>query len=264
MFLMTFTIAVSGKGGAGKTTVSALIIDYLRRNKLGSILAVDADPNTNLNEALGIEVKRTLGDVREKLMKVGESSSSKEDYFEYLIYGEVIVEGEGFDLLPMGRPEGPGCYCYINHVLRRIVDKLSRNYDYIVMDTEAGLEHLSRRSTRDVNVMLIVTDPSMRGVLTAKRIRDLATELDTRIRRFYVIANRVSGSSLDYIKGEVEEVGLELIGYIPEDQNILTHDLKGLPLIKIPKDSPAVKAIEDIMAKIVMIKTEDSISKILG
>ncbi|MEM2305707.1 MAG: AAA family ATPase, partial [Candidatus Methanomethylicia archaeon] len=145
---MTFTIAVSGKGGSGKTTVSALIIDYLNRNKLGSVLAVDADPNTNLNEALGIEIKKTLGEVREELLKIGELTSSREDYFEYLIYSEVIAEGDGFDLLPMGRPEGPGCYCYINHVLRKIIDKLSRNYDYVIMDTEAGLEHLSRRTTR--------------------------------------------------------------------------------------------------------------------
>ena len=261
---MTFTIAVSGKGGSGKTTVSALIIDYLRRNRLGSILAVDADPNTNLNEALGIEIKKTLGDVREELLKIGEVTSSREDYFEYLIYSEVVVEGEGFDLLPMGRPEGPGCYCYINHVLRRIIDKLSRNYDYVIIDTEAGLEHLSRRATRDVNIMLIVTDPSMRGVLTAKRIRDLAIELNTRIKRFYIVANRVSEEILNNIKDEIEKLGFKLIGYIPEDQNISLHDLRGLPIIKIPKDSPAVKAIEDIMVKILMIKTDDSISKILG
>ncbi|MEM2510304.1 MAG: ATP-binding protein, partial [Candidatus Methanomethylicia archaeon] len=191
-------------------------------------------------------------------------TSSREDYFEYLIYSEVIAEGDGFDLLPMGRPEGPGCYCYINHVLRKIIDKLSRNYDYVIMDTEAGLEHLSRRTTRDVNVMLIVTDPSIRGILTAKRIRDLSIELDTKIRRFYIVANRIPKNSLNYIRDEIEKIELELIGCIPEDQNILIHDLRGLPITKISGDSPAVKAIEKIMAKILMIKTEDSISKILG
>ncbi|MHB9090935.1 MAG: ATP-binding protein, partial [Chloroflexota bacterium] len=161
---MTITIAVAGKGGTGKTTLAALLIRYLRENQVGSVLAIDADPSSNLNQALGMSVEHSVGDIREEMLeKVGknamEPGMAKADYLEYRIQ-ESLVEGSGVDLLAMGRPEGPGCYCAANNMLRVSVDRLAKNYDFVVIDNEAGLEHLSRRTTRDVDVLLVVSDPT--------------------------------------------------------------------------------------------------------
>ena len=180
---MTFTIAVSGKGGTGKTTVSALLVRALVEKEKKPILAVDADPNSNLNECLGVSLKRSVGDIRETLLEKQQSlppDQSKESYLDYMIQSS-LTESDAFDLLAMGRPEGPGCYCYVNNVLRKIVDSIASGYPYVVMDTEAGLEHLSRRTTRDLDVLIITTDPTTRGAATAKRIAELVKELDTKV-----------------------------------------------------------------------------------
>ena len=181
---MTKTIAVAGKGGTGKTTVAALLIRYLVDNKKGSVLAIDADPSTNLNLALGVPLEETVGDIREETLQEVQGGSSlsgmsKPDYLELRV-NQAIVEEKGFDLLAMGRPEGPGCYCAANNMLRVCVDHLSKSYDYVVIDNEAGLEHLSRRTTRDVDLLLTVSDPTMRGIIAAGRAAKLIGELKTR------------------------------------------------------------------------------------
>ena len=196
---VTKTIAVAGKGGTGKTTISALVIDYLARNKQGSVLAIDADPSTNLNLALGVPLYDTVGDVREETATaVGGSEAlggmSKWDYLDFRI-NEALVEETAFDLLAMGRPEGPGCYCAANNILRTSVDRLSDAYDYVVIDNEAGLEHLSRRTTRDVDLLLLVSDPSLRGIIAAGRVAELVDELKTAVGAVYLIVNRVNGDT---------------------------------------------------------------------
>jgi CO dehydrogenase maturation factor len=243
-------IAVSGKGGTGKTLISSLLIKYLTGNNK-DILAIDADPDSNLPEALGIEVKRTVGDVREELKKDTAAGNipqeaNKWDILDYKIMGSVIETPE-FDLLVMGRPEGSGCYCAVNNMLRKIIETLSSNYDIIVIDTEAGLEHLSRRTTQNVDIMLVVTDTSKRGILTAQRIGELSKELDISFDESYLIVNRVKPGKEDEILKKVSETGLNVIGTIYEDEIVSKYDLEGKPLINLPDDSSAGTAISKII-----------------
>ncbi len=239
-------IAVSGKGGTGKTLVSSLLIKSLI-GKDQDILAIDADPDSNLPEALGIEVDRTVGDIREELKKdTAEGNippeANKWDILDYKIM-ESIIETPEFDLLVMGRPEGSGCYCAVNNILRKIIERLSSNYDIIVIDTEAGLEHLSRRTTQNVDLMLVVTDPSKRGILTAQRIEELSENLDISFKKQYLILNRVKTGNEDELLEEVSEIGLEIAGIIHEDELIESYDREGTPLIHLPDDSQAVTSI---------------------
>lgn len=243
-------IAVSGKGGTGKTLVSSLLIKSL----VGSgkdILAIDADPDSNLPEALGIDVNRTVGDVREELKKdtaAGKipSGANKWDILDYKIM-ESVMETPEFDLLVMGRPEGSGCYCAVNNMLRKIIETLSSNYDIIVIDTEAGLEHLSRRTTQNVDIMLVVTDTSKRGILTAQRIGELSNELDISFKEIHLIVNRVKPGKEDEVLKKVNETGLNVIGIIYEDEIVSEYDLEGNPLINLPDDSNANTAISKII-----------------
>lgn len=251
---MTFTVAISGKGGTGKTMLAALLVIYLLRKTNGElkILVVDADPNQNLDKVLGAKVDKTVGDLREELLNIKDeipSGISKKQYFEYLIRN-IVYEGEYFDLLAMGRPEGPGCYCYVNHLLRMILDKISEEYDVVIMDTEAGLEHLSRRTTRDVDVLIIITDPTSRGIITAERIRKLVQELETKVHKIYAVGNRVTSSISKKIEEELVRRGFEVLGLIPEDPYIQKLDLEGKPFTEIPDNSPAYKAIESIADKL--------------
>ncbi|HEY0196457.1 MAG TPA: AAA family ATPase [Methanobacterium sp.] len=245
-------IAVSGKGGTGKTLVSSLLIKSLI-GKYKDILAIDADPDSNLPEALGIEVDRTVGDIREELKKdTAEGNiptdANKWDILDYKIM-ESLIETPKFDLLVMGRPEGSGCYCAVNNILRKIIERLSSNYDVIVIDTEAGLEHLSRRTTQNVDLMLMVTDPSKRGILTAKRIEELSDDLDISFKKICLILNRVKPGSEDELTEEVSEIGLEIAGIIHEDELIESYDREGKPLIYLPDDSQAVTSILKITEK---------------
>ncbi len=246
-------IAVSGKGGTGKTLVSSLLIKSLI-GEGKDILAIDADPDSNLPEALGIEVTQTVGDVREKLKKdIAEDNippnANKWDILDYKIM-ESIVETPEFDLLVMGRPEGSGCYCAVNNILRKIIERLSSNYDIIVIDTEAGLEHLSRRTTQNVDLMFMVSDPSKRGILTAKRIADLSTDLDISFKKICLILNRVKPEYEDELLLRTREIGLEVAGIIHEDELVGNYDREGKPLIQLPDDSQAVtstlKIIEEV------------------
>ena len=252
---VTKTIAVAGKGGTGKTTISALVIDYLVRQKKGSVLAIDADPSTNLNLALGVSLSDTVGDVREETATaVGGSRAmggmSKWDYLDLRI-NEALVEEPGFDLLAMGRPEGPGCYCAANNILRTSVDRLSDAYDYVVIDNEAGLEHLSRRTTRDVDLLLLVSDPTLRGIIAAGRVAEVVDELKTTVGAIYLVVNRVGGGTLpEPLMKAVEEYKLKLAGIIPADPAVNELDALGKPIVALPEDALARRSLEAILASV--------------
>jgi len=250
---MAFTIAVAGKGGTGKTTTSALIIKYLLEKKMIPILAVDADANSNLNEVLGVKVIDSIGGIREEITKnvsLVPSGMSKDAYLELKIQ-EILVEASGFDLLAMGRPEGPGCYCYVNNILRRYMDILAKNYRYVVMDNEAGMEHLSRRTTYEVKRLLLISDTSPRGIWAAARIRDLVKELDLKVEETYLIINRVPKEGLSPIlKEEIDKLNLNLLGTVPLDEQILEMDLKKRPILELPGDSCAFRAISGLIEKL--------------
>jgi CO dehydrogenase maturation factor len=249
---VTKTIAVAGKGGTGKTTISALIIDYLVKNQRGTVLAIDADPSANLNLALGVPLYDTVGDVREETATaVGGSSAmggmSKWDYLDLRI-NEALVEETAFDLLAMGRPEGPGCYCAANNILRSSVDRLSDAYDYVVIDNEAGLEHLSRRTTRDVDVLLLISDPTMRGIIAAGRVAELVDELKTAVGATFLVVNRVNGDRLpEPLARAIEENKLRLAGLIPADPAVNKLDALGEPIVRLPEDAPIRRSLASIL-----------------
>ena len=251
---MTTTIAVAGKGGTGKTTLTGLLIRCLKENKTGSILAIDADPASNLNTVLGMPLLGTVGDIREdtaSLVSKGQMAPgmSKQDHFDYQI-NQVLVEGQGVDLLAMGRPEGPGCYCAANNMLRTIVDRLTKGYDWVVIDNEAGLEHLSRRTTRDVDVLLIVSDPSLRGITTAGRVLEVVSELKTKVGNHYLIVNRVVGELTPQLQEAITQCKLNLVGTIPMDPLVAEFDATGKAMVDLPRDSTVCTALREIERKI--------------
>ncbi|RQD80987.1 ATP-binding protein [Methanosalsum natronophilum] len=248
---MTRVIAITGKGGTGKTAITTLLIKYLQ-NSNNTTLAVDADPDTNLPETLGSEDERTVGDVREFMLNERDNlppDSNKESILESKLF-EVINEMSGYDLLVMGRPEGPGCYCYINNLLRGILDRLIENYDLAILDTAAGLEHFSRKLIHDIDDLIVVTDGSRRGLRTAERIRDLVDELETKVSNVYVIANKVNESNKETLEKTAKELGLELIGTVPQDEEIAERDLTGSPLFEISDNSAAFNEMKKIAARL--------------
>jgi CO dehydrogenase maturation factor len=247
---MTLTLAVVGKGGTGKTTFSALAIKYLLENRLTPVLAIDADPSSNLNMALGLDLGETVGQIREDTRDqvtggTFQSGISKPDWFEYQVE-QCVVEGDDLDLIAMGRPEGPGCYCAANHMLRAAIDRLGNSYRSVVIDNEAGMEHISRQTTRDVDWMFIITDPSQRGVAAAEQIVRLIDSLGTRIGHAGLIINRVSGEVPPALAERAAALGVPLLGVLPQDPAISALDAEGLPLVALDESSavyPAVKAI---------------------
>ncbi len=239
---MGYVIAIAGKGGTGKTTIAALIVRLIKEKKLGSILAIDADPNSNLAEALGQNAKETIGSILDDICaRPGEvpAGMSKDRFIEYRVQ-TAIEEGDGFDTLTMGRPEGPGCYCYVNNVLRNIMDKLIKNYDYVVVDNEAGLEHLSRRTTRYADTVVIVSDATTVGLKAAKRIRDLIAELAIKTGKKLLIVNRCER---DIDKEKLENLGLDYLCYLPTDSQIEKISLNGDSLWKLKADAPSLSAL---------------------
>jgi len=249
---LSFNIAVAGKGGSGKTSVASLIIRYLMKNGTGPILAVDADPNANLGESLGLDIKRTVGlildDFQRDKIKIP-PGMTKEAYLEYKL-NEVIVESKGLDLLTMGRGEGPECYCYPNLILKKFADTLAENYAYMVMDNEAGMEHLSRRTTQDVDQLLIISDHSVKGVRTVARIRELVAELKLSVKRQSVIISFVPIRLDPLVAEELTRLGINPTATIPLDKEVYEYDLKLKPLLDLPDTSKAVRAVSDLMAKI--------------
>ncbi len=248
---MPFSIALAGKGGTGKTTVAGLLIKYLTSREKTPILAVDADSNANLNEVLGLDVSDTLGHAREE-MKTGKvPEGMTKDIFISMRMEEAIVEAEGYDLVVMGQPEGSGCYCAANTLLTNFLEKLTDNYPYIVMDNEAGMEHISRLTTKNVDVLLIVADTSRRGLQAAVRINDLAKELNIGVAKSYLIINQARNGVPEPAMAIIEEAGLELIGTIPEDEAVYEYDMKGQPTVSIPEENGAVRAAFDIFDRII-------------
>jgi CO dehydrogenase maturation factor len=249
---MAFVIALAGKGGTGKTTIAGLTVRYIIARKKMPVLAVDADSNSCLNEVLGVDVHATIGKLREESLQTIRSGAdrpggmSMEQIFDYQVQ-QSLIESKGFDLMVMGRSEGPGCYCAANNIIRKYTDKLSETYPYVVIDNEAGMEHLSRRTTHKVNLLLIVSDPSVRGIQTAKRINGLIDELQLEIDRRVVIINRVSGNEGADLKNLAEEAGLQVVGFIPQDEEIFTFDLQGKPIFQLPVNSRAVKGLFSIL-----------------
>ena len=244
---MAYTIAVAGKGGTGKTTVASLIIAQLLDDKKIPILAIDADPNTNLNEWLGVEVEHTLGGLQAEVLKKKydlPAGMDKRRYMQYQLQTS-LVEETGFDLLAMGRTEGPGCYCYVNDILRAFIDELTTNYSYVVMDNEAGMEHLSRRTTRDVDLLLIVSDENPIGIRSAGRIYNMEKSLEINIAQSYLIINRAHSELPESVLREVEKTDLKLLGTIPIDEQIVEYSLNGKSLLNLSENSPSRLAIRN-------------------
>ncbi|MEW5762078.1 MAG: AAA family ATPase [Bacillota bacterium] len=241
---MGFTIALAGKGGSGKTTVAALTIRHLIRQGRAPILAVDADPNANLAETLGMAA---AGDLAGILAEMGGGtgrfaslSTDKLAYIEARVH-DVLTEGQDVDLLAMGCPDGQGCYCFANAVLREQYTRLARNYRYVVIDNEAGLEHLSRRTTGRADLLVVVSDASIRGVRAAGRIAGLAARLKLEITRTCLLVTKVRGRLAPELRSAIEATGLEFAGVLPYDPLVYTYDGSGRPLVALPDETPAVR-----------------------
>lgn len=238
---MSNIIAVAGKGGVGKTTVCGMLIRYLlEMTDKRPILAVDGDPNSNLNEILGLEVYTTIGDARELLKRDVPLGMTKDVWFEYKVH-EAIIEADGFDLLVMGRPEGPGCYCAANSLAKRYIDMLKENYFFVVIDNEAGMEHISRLVTQDIDHLYVVSDSTPRGIMTAKRIIGLIKELNLNIRQSQIMINRVREGEQDKIADLARQKGVEVVGLIRDDDELVRNDMDGKTIFSLGKESKALK-----------------------
>jgi CO dehydrogenase maturation factor len=252
-----YTIAVAGKGGTGKTTISSLVVRHFVRAGRTPVFAVDADANYNLNDQLGVAVQRTIGASREEMKKKIQANEapagmSKDDWIEMQMSAD-LIESEGFDLLVMGRPEGPGCYCAANNTLRRHLEILSGNYPVVVIDNEAGMEHLSRRTTAKIDLLLLVSEPSPVGIMTAARIRDLAREMEITVARTGLVINRVPSAALGArLVEEARGHGLEVLGTVPLDEAVVEQAMSHLPAFRLPDDAAAVKAIEAVLSTVVL------------
>lgn len=249
---MSKTIAVAGKGGTGKTTMAAILAQTLS-NK-GVILAIDADPSSNLNMALGLPLEDTVGNIREEMLEAVQKrtispSVAKVDYLDLKVR-QAMVESERIDLLAMGRPEGPGCYCAANEMLRLIIDRIAKQYDYVIMDCEAGMEHISRQTTRDLDVLLIATDPTVRGVVAAGRMRELIGEMRTHVGRTGLVINRMLNGLSPELQQAVDDSGLEVLAMIPADPGVTDLDATGHPLTELPADSPVRRAVESLVQEL--------------
>jgi CO dehydrogenase maturation factor len=248
---LSIKIAVAGKGGCGKTSITALVIRYLKKNGKVPILAVDADPNANLGESLGLTAGQTIGTILDAFQHEKISippGMTKEAYLEYKL-NETVVESQGLDLITMGRGQGPECYCYPNTVLKKFIDSLSDSYAYVVMDNEAGMEHLSRKTTDDVDILMLVSNHSVKGVRAIARILELVGELKLQVKKTVVIINMVPDKLDPLVADELKRLGLKADIIIPEDKNLYRHDLEQKPLMEMRDTSPAVQAVAGLMAK---------------
>ena len=250
-----YTIAVAGKGGVGKTTTCGMIIDYLCSKKQGPVLVVDADANANLNEVLGVEVETSLGAIREEMAQAElkgtlPAGMTKADYADFK-FSSAIVEEDDFDMLGMGRTQGKGCYCYVNGVLKTQVDKYAKNYSYIVMDNEAGLEHVARGTLPKVDTMLLISDCSRRGIQAAARVAEIVEEMELKPAVMGLIVNRAPDGQLDDgVKAEIEKYGLKLLGVLPQDEGVYRCDCDGEPSAKLPASNPVKAAVKGVMQSI--------------
>lgn len=256
---MAYTIAFAGKGGTGKTSLAGLTIKYLISNNLKPVLAVDADSNACLNEALGVQVHTTIGRLREESLDTVRGSGSRpggmsmEQLFDYQVQ-QSIIESNGFDLIVMGRPEGPGCYCAANNIIRKYTDLLSEKYPYVVIDNEAGMEHLSRRTTHKVNLLLIIADATVKGLQTAKRINDLVDELGLEVDRRAVIINRVKDTDIAELQEGAKKLNLTISGLIPHDEMIARFDLEGKPVFNLPDSAVSAREFFRVLGELMQKK----------
>ncbi len=239
---MSMSIALAGKGGTGKTTTAGFLIKYLLKNNKTPILAVDADSNVNLNEVLGLEVTDTLGKAREEMKKGDVPPGMTKDVFISMRLEQAVIESGDVDLIVMGQPEGAGCYCAANTLLSNFLERLTENYPYIVMDNEAGMEHISRLTTKNIDVLLIVTDASRRGLQAAIRIHELAGSLNIGVRRSCIIINQAKADPPKDVLDMIDGAGIEYIGSVPADDMVYEFDFAGRPMIEMPEDSPVIKA----------------------
>ncbi len=251
----THTIAVAGKGGVGKTTTCGMIIDYLTKQNKGPVLVVDADANSNLNEVLGVEVETTLGDIREEMAQAElkgtvPKNMTKADYAE-MKFSEALVEEDDFDMLVMGRTQGKGCYCFVNGVLKSQVDKYARNYGYVIIDNEAGLEHVSRGTLPHVDTMLLISDCSRRGIQAVARLAEMIRELELSPKNLFLIVNRAPNGELNPgVLEEIQKHDLPLLGVLPQDELVYQYDCDGKPSSQVPDSTPVKIALHGLMRKI--------------
>jgi CO dehydrogenase maturation factor len=248
---MPYSIALAGKGGTGKTTMAGLLVKYLLSKNKTPVLAVDADANANLNEVLGVKVTDTLGHAREEMKKGQVPNGMTKDVFMSMRMQQAIIEHDGFDLVVMGQPEGAGCYCAANSLLAGFLEKLTGNYPYLVMDNEAGMEHISRLTTRDVDVLLIVADASRRGLQAGLRINALVKHLNIGVRHTYLMINQAKDEPTPDALAIIESAGLDFVGTVREDDTLYDYDLKGKPTIALPMESQVVQAAFAIFERIV-------------
>jgi CO dehydrogenase maturation factor len=260
---MATTIALAGKGGVGKTTIAGMVIKYLAQTQSGAILAIDADPSSNLNMVLGLDLEWTVGDIREDMLAQVQKSllqsgaamgtlqggMSKHDYLDLEVRSS-LAEGERFDLIAMGRPEGAGCYCAVNHNLREVVDSISKSYRYVVIDNEAGMEHLSRRTTRDVEHLLMVSDPTQRGIVATERIAKMIPDLDINVENVHLILNRLMGEIPTPLMDKIEELDVNFLGAVPANNDLMEFEFSGRPLVELGDESPVYQAVAEMMETI--------------
>ena len=254
---MGHIIAVAGKGGVGKTTLTGLLIQYLCESGKKPVLAVDADANANLNEVLGVGIECTLGELREEIERAGVDSRyqipagmTKQSYLEARL-ADAITEEDDYDLMVMGRTQGQGCYCFVNGLVQTQIQKLQSRYPYVVVDNEAGMEHISRGLIPTMEIAILVSDCSRRGVQAAGRIAALMKELNFKPKTVGLIVNRAPEGKLDAgTMEEVEKQGLTLLGVVPQDQDVYQYDCDGKPIVRLPKDSPVRRALHDIVQKL--------------
>ena len=247
-----YTIAMAGKGGTGKTTLAGLLVRFLLEHEMTPILAVDADANSNLHEVLGLEVEETLGEAREMMKKDVPVGITKDMWMEMKVE-QALVEATGFDLMVMGRPEGPGCYCAANNLLSKFIERMMDNYPYLVVDNEAGMEHFSRLTTKEIDLLLVVSDSSRRGILSARRIYDLVDELGIRVGRKYLLVNQYRDKLESIVTKETQVFDSNSVSTIPEDDLIYQFDLEGKPTVQLPPESMALQAANEIFSKLLNV-----------
>lgn len=249
-----YKIAISGKGGVGKTTIAGLIVHYLAETINKTLLAVDADPNANLNEILGITYEKSISDIREGTLDDTSQYGfvSKDQIIEHLLQ-RYLVEQKNYDFLVMGRPEGKKCYCFVNNILRRHLDKISTNYDYVLIDNEAGMEHLSRMTTNNVDLLVIVSDSSMRGLRSAVRIQTLIKELNIEAKKIILVINKVRKSKREDVKSRATALGFQNIYLLPLNEIITDLDEEGKPLTLLSKNNEVYQSIINIFTKILKL-----------
>ena len=246
---MSFVIAVAGKGGVGKTTTAGLLVRYLVENGRTPVLAVDADSNSNFNEVLGLTLDGTLGDAREEMRSVsGQDPGMTKDMFIEMRVNQCLAEAKGFDLIAMGRPEGAGCYCAANNLLTACMDRLADNYRYLVVDNEAGMEHLSRVTTQRIDLLYVVSDPSRRSLTAAGRVAGLARETGVLKGSTYLVLSMVRGQPPQVLLDNAKEMGLEIAGILPDNDELAACDLSGQPTSRLPDENPVVRAAFDMFA----------------